>query len=114
MINIEDDIKRRPRGTATADVLSVRAPKIRIKVSVLVYIVTCNASILHNWCRVKTYPRTTMGHGRLNRIAVFHVHRELLDSVDVTEVATKFPRHILLASSGGLPGKRKEGRQRKK
>ena len=40
--------------------------------------------------RLKTYLRSTMGQARLNHIAVLHVHQELVDNIDITEVAEQF------------------------
>jgi len=42
--------------------------------------------------RVKTYLRNTMGQGRLNHVAIPHVHQhqELLDTINMTQVAKKF------------------------
>ena len=40
--------------------------------------------------RVKTYPRSTTGEGRLNHLMLLHVHKELADGIDMVEVANLF------------------------
>ena len=40
--------------------------------------------------RVKTYLRSTTGEGRLNHLLLLHVHKELVDGIDMVEVANLF------------------------
>ena len=40
--------------------------------------------------RLKTYLRSTMTQARLNHIAVLHAHQELVDKIDITEIAEQF------------------------
>ncbi len=40
--------------------------------------------------RLRTYLRLTCGQRRLNNIAICHVHKDILDSVDVHELMTEF------------------------
>ena len=39
---------------------------------------------------VKTYLRSTTGEGRLNRLMLLHVHKELADGIDMVKVANLF------------------------
>ena len=47
----------------------------------------CSFSVLK---RVKTYLRSTTGEGRLNHLNLLHVHKELVDGIDMVEVANLF------------------------
>jgi len=40
--------------------------------------------------RLKTYLRNSMGQQRLNRLAVLHVHRDRLYSIDIDVIAREF------------------------
>ena len=40
--------------------------------------------------RLKTWLRSTMGQERLNSKAIFHVHQDILDSLNLTEVCSNF------------------------
>ena len=40
--------------------------------------------------RLKTWLRSTMGQERLNSTAIFHVHQDILDSLNLTEVCSNF------------------------
>ena len=40
--------------------------------------------------RIKTYLRTTMTQERLNNLMLLHVHQELIDKIDLLEVAEEF------------------------
>ena len=40
--------------------------------------------------RLKTYLRSICGQRRLNNLAIFHVHEDILDSVDVQKLMNEF------------------------
>ena len=40
--------------------------------------------------RLKTWLRNSMSQSRLNAVAVSHVHQDVLDSIDITELAAEF------------------------
>jgi hypothetical protein len=40
--------------------------------------------------RLKTYLRSTCGQRRLNNLAICHVHKDILDSVDVQKLMKEF------------------------
>ena len=41
-------------------------------------------------CQLKSYLRSTMTQERLNNILVLHVHNDLTDNLNLTEVANEF------------------------
>ena len=40
--------------------------------------------------RIKTYLRSTMKQKRLNSLMVSHVHKDLIDALDLSQVANEF------------------------
>ena len=40
--------------------------------------------------RIKTYLRSTMGKNRLNSLMILHVHKDLLDDLNLIDIANKF------------------------
>ena len=40
--------------------------------------------------RIKTYLRSTMKQERLNSLIVLHVHKDLIDALDLSQVANEF------------------------
>ena len=40
--------------------------------------------------RLKTYLRSTCGQRRLNNLAICHVHKDILDSVDILKLMNEF------------------------
>ena len=40
--------------------------------------------------RLKTYLRNSMGHARLNHLAILHVHQAMTDGIDLVAVARDF------------------------
>ena len=41
-------------------------------------------------CRIKTYLRSTVKQERLNSLMVLHVHKDLIDALDLSQVANEF------------------------
>ena len=42
--------------------------------------------------RLKTYLRSTYGRRRLNNLAICHVHKYVMDTIDVTKLMKKFTK----------------------
>jgi hypothetical protein len=40
--------------------------------------------------RLKTYLRASCGHLRLNNLAICHVHKEILDTIDISSLMNEF------------------------
>jgi hypothetical protein len=41
-------------------------------------------------CRLKTYLRSSCGQLRLNNLAICHVHKEILDTLDISSLMNEF------------------------